>query len=985
METSTSTSAAPAIPPVPSTPPIPRQTHQQARRKNIASSTSTPSLSRSLPSSHGAAISPASPEVISSLITSLSIISKPANSHFDSPFGTSPDNLGSVPQSPTGGSFGVDYGAFVNAAEADAVDESTPLDELAASPPVIRTSKPPSGFSPLTAPKSPAKDPSNAGGLKSLLSGRSSSRPSSKGSLASRDADAQSIGNVSIERGAVSPVPELRRRSSHDSWGKKSGRAQKGLMYMSSKERLREKEAEKKRTSIGGASDRMSINSGAASRADPFLAETPISEETHPDSPNNRDASRPSLDNGAPSPRPIPARDSSLHKTGPNASKRSSRRSSKQKQDPSANSTIHELDEHHFSKFSDVGQRPELVRRKTQEQQRQQQQQQPSQSQTQYPYYSSQSDSKGASSHYAKEPTRGRGESGEDTALAKQPSGSQRPGESSSFPFASNNLGSETASPDEDMEDGAPFPAVAQGRRRDRSLDGRRRSGRNSTDQTDLKRTGSKLKRLSGPLGRDDKSMLSVIEGSRSGRTSAEDTHVVYERPESADSVDDAVEAYLCSPRLSQKIRHPQTGRIISFSEVGDSEGSAVFCCVGMGLTRYIMAFYDELALTLKLRLITPDRPGVGDSEPYADGTATPLSWPDDVYAICQALKITKFSILAHSAGAIYALATALRMPQHIRGRIHLLAPWIPPSQMSVFGSSAQTPLPPTNAIPTSQRILRALPTPFLKAANSSFMSATSSSITSSLPKTPKRKRKSSANLAKEREKDAHKNNPLPADNKENILAARRGAGDASGSSPPKEFTSIEEMDRLRLHGASPGAAAGSAGLVHRKSASGASGAAAMMSAREAREAAVLAAAADAIADRERQATYDSRLTHAIWDLATTGANPAVDLLVCLERRHTIGFRYVDITRPVIIHHGSRDTRVPVENVRWLGKTMRRCEVRVLEGEGHGLMASAAVMGGVLMEIAKEWEDWGRLTGSTRTRDGVREERGRRNTIGLAR
>lgn len=101
-----------------------------------------------------------------------------------------------------------------------------------------------------------------------------------------------------------------------------------------------------------------------------------------------------------------------------------------------------------------------------------------------------------------------------------------------------------------------------------------------------------------------------------------------YERPPSADSIDDSVEAYLRSPRLSQKIRHPQTGRVISFSEVGDSEGSAVFCCVGMGLTRYITAFYDELAVTLKLRLITPDRPGVGDSEAYADGNATPLGWP---------------------------------------------------------------------------------------------------------------------------------------------------------------------------------------------------------------------------------------------------------------------------------------------------------------------------------------------------------------------
>lgn len=110
--------------------------------------------------------------------------------------------------------------------------------------------------------------------------------------------------------------------------------------------------------------------------------------------------------------------------------------------------------------------------------------------------------------------------------------------------------------------------------------------------------------------------------------------------------------------------------------------------------------------------------------------------------------------------------------------------------------------------------------------------------------------------------------------------------------------------------------------------------------------------------DRERQRDYDTRLTHRIWELATTNANPAVDLLTCLERRQTIGFRYVDITRSVVIHHGSKDTRVPVDNVQWLGKTMRRCEVRILEGEGHGLMASAGVMGSVLTEIAKEWEDW---------------------------
>jgi hypothetical protein len=66
---------------------------------------------------------------------------------------------------------------------------------------------------------------------------------------------------------------------------------------------------------------------------------------------------------------------------------------------------------------------------------------------------------------------------------------------------------------------------------------------------------------------------------------------------------------------------------MIAFSEVGDPSGYAVICCVGMGLTRYLTAFYDELAWTLKLRLITPDRPGVGESEPIPDGSGTPLGW----------------------------------------------------------------------------------------------------------------------------------------------------------------------------------------------------------------------------------------------------------------------------------------------------------------------------------------------------------------------
>ena len=230
---------------------------------------------------------------------------------------------------------------------------------------------------------------------------------------------------------------------------------------------------------------------------------------------------------------------------------------------------------------------------------------------------------------------------------------------------------------------------------------------------------------------------------------------------------------------------------------------------------------------------------------------------------------------------------------------------------MSAFGSQQEA--LPVSALPYSQRFLRSLPTTFLRAANSGFLSATSASITTSLPKSPHRAKPRSLNLSPSSNPNGSKSHPSSAPK-----LADGGYDEASISKEAALFgtrTNNRFGDGFSLR----------------------------------------------MVEKGRQLSYDTRLTEAIWNSATTDANPAVDLLICLERRHPIGFRYVDINRSVVIHHGSKDNRVPVENVKWLGKTMRRCEVRILEGEGHGLMASAAVMGEVLTEIAKEWEDWIRL------------------------
>jgi hypothetical protein len=502
------------------------------------------------------------------------------------------------------GSFGLDFGAYNRPSLTD-LQEDEALDDLAASPPVIKTAKPPSGFSPLTAPKSPGRDGNH---LKNFI--RGTSRPSSKGSGASKDLDdANSIGNVSIER--VAPTVELRHKSSNDSWGKKQARNQKGLMYMSSKERLRERELERKRISgaTGGSTKGLGGDRAPPPHfdADSFMAATAIgeeSEETAAPSPGIGGMS-PGLGTSSPggigSGRYIPARDSSLRKSTASAAKRSSQRLSR-----------------HSGKQRDseyVEDPAQVLDLQTPEHSREQ--------------------SRRDRSALSKEARSKTLDPLESLEMPHQPTTARN--HHVADPTSTEQL--------QVVEEGAPSPAIAQRKARpspdraDSPFGQRKKQTKHVPEPIDTtpqgKRTGAKLKRQSAPLSprateADPHQRSSSNPLTRVGSPEPVKPPQIHvdDRPTSADSIDDAVDAYLGSPRLSQKIVHPQSGRTISFSEVGDPEGFAVFCCVGMGLTRYIMAFYDELALTLKLRLITPDRPGVGESAPYSDGTSTPLSWP---------------------------------------------------------------------------------------------------------------------------------------------------------------------------------------------------------------------------------------------------------------------------------------------------------------------------------------------------------------------
>ncbi|CAI6276728.1 unnamed protein product [Periconia digitata] len=1000
----------------------------------------------------------ASPAVISSLIDSLSAISASTHNHFEN-LPTSYGDSQSLPVSPH--PF-FDHDATVP--DRSPYYQNIKLqnqlypDDEACEPPVIRTSKPPSGLSPLTAPKKRDKDNST----RSYIGPSGGSSPSLRSSRSLRSVS--SIGNISIEAGIPRKPSNASIRSSSES--KRSSKGHRSLIYMPSLERMRMKDAERKRPAHSG--------SEGAALGDPIkksAPQRPVAEDTIKEESVMGESSRSAsssqranqvispLRNGinllggpdAGSPHEqglIPARASSLRHSGsPSRKSRKSRHARKtntvpeEDESPEHESTAKEKVPRDLATGED-----EVARRirelKTQKMLRDKMAGKlpvgadagaplsaasvssplPSREHSPASSISSasarkkqapakalkilgiamQPDSAGQNTNVSHLPeangttqpqgsfrthrhTRAQSSMGDDgddlTPLpidyklalkALDNLDQQATGESTSSTRSSSKDSSKT-----DISSASMTPprrtrsAAAVG---GRSANGRKLNhssmrtasaaqvdasnhARNAPPSASSDRTARsaseeittrhfsltmerplatlhsqqqrplKKKRWSHPdlpvkAEKMHNDRLDALESARSKGVQSRGTSVqrttpqpvIEERPASRDSIDMDVDKYLASPRLSQKIRHPQTGRIISFSEVGDPQGFAVFVCVGMGLTRFVMAFYDQLASTLKLRLITPDRPGIGGSQ--IDPNGTPLSWPDDVLVICQALKITKFSLLAHSAGAIYALATSLRMPQHIRGRVHLLAPWIPPSQMEPIGISQDQ--PPTQQLPRSQRFLRALPPSLLKVANSTFLSATSASLQRTGPKnSPKTRRKSVVPPVLSQPQESPARPPLQNNRRESMMQMDQMMPETGSlSMAPPNISDPAESQAQSLE------------------------------------------EAKSQAERERRQDFDERLTFAIWDRATANANPATDLIVCLETKQTIGFRYEDINRSVVIHHGSKDSRVPADNVRWLGRLMRKCEVRILEGEQHGLMASAQVMGNVLTELASDWEDW---------------------------
>jgi pimeloyl-ACP methyl ester carboxylesterase len=101
-------------------------------------------------------------------------------------------------------------------------------------------------------------------------------------------------------------------------------------------------------------------------------------------------------------------------------------------------------------------------------------------------------------------------------------------------------------------------------------------------------------------------------------------------------------------------------GRVLAYEEYGDPAGFPVLSFHGGMSSRLDAAPAHGAAVAAGVRLVSPDRPGMGLST-YQPGRRL-LDWPSDVERLVTALDIGRFAVMGWSAGGPYAAVCAAKM-----------------------------------------------------------------------------------------------------------------------------------------------------------------------------------------------------------------------------------------------------------------------------------------------------------------------------------
>ena len=115
------------------------------------------------------------------------------------------------------------------------------------------------------------------------------------------------------------------------------------------------------------------------------------------------------------------------------------------------------------------------------------------------------------------------------------------------------------------------------------------------------------------------------------------------------------------NPRQSLSLSN---GSTVALSEYGDPHGAPVFFCHGWPSSRTMAELAHDAAREVGLRIVSPDRPGIRDSQ--FQPARRLLDWPPFLNEIADRLGIDRFRILAISGGAPYAYASGWMTPERV-------------------------------------------------------------------------------------------------------------------------------------------------------------------------------------------------------------------------------------------------------------------------------------------------------------------------------
>jgi pimeloyl-ACP methyl ester carboxylesterase len=105
-------------------------------------------------------------------------------------------------------------------------------------------------------------------------------------------------------------------------------------------------------------------------------------------------------------------------------------------------------------------------------------------------------------------------------------------------------------------------------------------------------------------------------------------------------------------------------GRRVAITSHGDPQGSPLFLFHGTPNSRLGLHHIDRPAKERIVRVVCPDRPGIGLSDPHPERTIP--GYAEDVRALADAIGFERFAVLGYSGGGCYALACGAKLPERV-------------------------------------------------------------------------------------------------------------------------------------------------------------------------------------------------------------------------------------------------------------------------------------------------------------------------------